>query len=78
MEYLHVVVFRCEKCSTPVHAWMICPMKPCTDSHIESNTFTLECPQSDCDWKGEKFGKEAVRRFEPVDWPYRTDSALHT
>jgi Tol biopolymer transport system component len=53
MEYLRVLIFRCEKCSTPAQVSWISPTGASTDA-VE---FHLICQEQDCGWKATRFDR---------------------
>jgi hypothetical protein len=75
MEYLHVLVFRCDKCQSPILTAVICANSPCSHLELYEKVVPLQCLA--CQHKQNKYGAEAVRRFDPMDWPYRIGLEHH-
>ena len=78
MEYVHIYLFACDKCKGPIPVARVCANSPCSELELVERVIAMACPCSTCQHKQHKYGSQAIHRFEPLEWPYRIGSSLHT
>jgi hypothetical protein len=74
VNYLHILVFACDRCKRPAMAWVISADMPCDDCDLDNNRATLACC---CGYSWGSVGAKAMRRFGPIEWPHRIGLVRH-